>query len=399
MINNTGHITKVRHSKALLCRLLFGLCATAVFPQTVQKIDSSVKKDSSKTHVKQIRFNGKDGPYIVDDTLYRVTAKNKLIVKSSFVKDSIVVRADNINEDEFYLSLRSKYSIPKSNYKATSKMIVISDIEGKYNAFASFLLSNKVIDEQHNWIYGKGKLVLVGDFVDRGKNVTQVLWLIYKLEQQAAKQGGKVHFILGNHEVLNFQGNHTYNRGKYIKVAQEITGQRNKTKAVKYLYSKNSELGRWLSTKNVVEKIGDYLFVHAGLSPEILEYNLTLDAINDKVRSRYSGFNIKENDTLTFLYGSKGPFWYRGLVIPRQKYAKIKSYELDRLLTYYEVNKIVVGHTVVNTVSSDFEGKVIRLDVSHGNKKFSGNTKGLLVENGEEFVINDKGEKRPLSAL
>jgi hypothetical protein len=33
---------------------------------------------------------------------------------------------------------------------------------------------------------------LNGDFVDRGENVTQVLWLIYKIENQAQKQGGKL---------------------------------------------------------------------------------------------------------------------------------------------------------------------------------------------------------------
>jgi len=36
-----------------------------------------------------------------------------------------------------------------------------------------------------------------------------------------------------------------------------------------------------LKTKNVIEKVGDYIFVHAGLSPEILEYELSLSEINE----------------------------------------------------------------------------------------------------------------------
>ncbi|WAC03282.1 hypothetical protein N7U66_06875 [Lacinutrix neustonica] len=60
-------------------------------------------------------------------------------------------------------------------------MVVISDIEGNYEAFASFLFANKIMDENHNWIFGTGHLVLVGDFVDRGKNVTQVLGLFTSL--------------------------------------------------------------------------------------------------------------------------------------------------------------------------------------------------------------------------
>ncbi|WP_339144620.1 metallophosphoesterase [Croceitalea sp. MTPC5] len=371
----------------IICSVLFSTSLNA------QKKDSTSHKDKDKPIV----LNGKDGPYIINDTLYRVNAKNKLLTVPEFLSDSLVIRADNVDNDEFYLKLRSKYIPSKSTFQPSEKMMVISDIEGKYNAFSSFLFANQVIDENHNWVYGKGKLVLVGDFVDRGKNVTQVLWLIYKLEQQALKAGGKVHFILGNHEVLNFQGNHTYNRGKYIKVAQEISGKKNKTEAIKYIYSDQSELGSWLLTKNVIEKIGDYLFVHAGLSPEILDYKLSLEDINQKMRLHYVQGQLKPSDTTRFLYGSKGPIWYRGLVTARPQYSKIVQAELDEILNFYNAKKMVIGHSVVNTVSSDFKGKVIRVDVSHGSKKFSGRTKGLLIENGKEYVVDDKGSKTPLN--
>ena len=363
------------------------------------KIDSISKKVSTN-HIKEVKpskFNGRDGPYIVNDTLYWVNSDNKLIKEVKYNADSVVVRTDNLDENEFYLSLESGYSIPESTYDLPEKMIVISDIEGKYDAFASFLFSNKVIDENHNWIFGNGHLVLVGDFVDRGKNVTQVLWLIYMLDYQARLTDGQVHFILGNHEVLNFHGNHKYNRSKYIKVAQEISGELDKKDATKYLYSERSELGKWLATKNIVEKIGDYLFVHGGLSPELLDFELTLVDINSIVRSNFGGLPDSINKTVDFLYGSKGPIWYRGIVMDRLNYPKIKPLELDTILAYYGSKKIVIGHTIVDNISTDYGGKVIRIDVSHGNKKFSGMTKGLLIENGKEFVIDDKGAKSILS--
>ena len=53
----------------------------------------------------------------------------------------------------------------------------------------------------------------------------------------------------------------------------------------------------------------------------------------------------------------------------------------------------MIGHTVVNTISSSYDGKVIRVDVLHGADKFSGRTKGLLIENGIEYIVNDLGEK------
>ncbi|GAA0871725.1 hypothetical protein GCM10009117_08710 [Gangjinia marincola] len=353
------------------------------------------QKDSIRknTNYKTVSFNGTDGPYIIKDTLYRVNALNKLIKRTNFKKDSLIVCPGNGYDDNFFLALRPKYTVTKSTFEAADKMVVISDIEGNFNAFSSFLAANGVIDAQYDWIYRTGRLVLVGDFVDRGKNVTQVLWLIYKLEQQARDAGGSVHLILGNHEVLNFKGDYTYNRAKYIKIAQEISGEKNKKKAIRYMFSEQSELGKWLLSKNVIEKIGSYIFVHAGLSPQLLDFKLSIDDINQKMRREYTSTENSSSRSIQFLYSSKGPIWYRGLVTKRPYYPKIGSEELDKILSFYNAKKIVVGHTPVKNISTDYDGKVIRIDVSHGLSKFSGKTKGLLIERGQEYIINDKGQR------
>ncbi|RAJ16796.1 metallophosphoesterase [Olleya aquimaris] len=349
----------------------------------------------SATTKKKIALDGVDGPYIINDKLYRVTATNQ-VVTSTIDKDSILVEVNNKDKDAFYVSLQSDYAFPETSYAQPEKTIVISDIEGNFNAFSSFLMANNIIDNNYNWSYGNGHLVLVGDFVDRGKNVTQVLWLIYKLDYQARQHNGQLHFILGNHEILNFYGNYKYNHGKYIKVAQEISQIKSKKEAVKYLYSEASELGKWLASKNVIEKIGNYIFVHGGLSPELLDYQLSLEDINKLSRLRYHNKKYPKDKTLNFLYGPKGPFWYRGLVVERSKYNKITSQDLDAILNYYEATKIVIGHTPVADVSTGFEGKIIRTDVLHDTVKFTNKTKGLLIENNQEFVIDATATKMVL---
>jgi hypothetical protein len=65
-----------------------------------------------------------------------------------------------------------------------------------------------------------GSLILTGDFFDRGLRVTECLWLMYKLEGEALAAGGRVHFLLGNHEVMNLSGDHTYVRSKYVEGAR-----------------------------------------------------------------------------------------------------------------------------------------------------------------------------------
>ena len=400
-----NNILKQTHLNCILLGLYFVVSLqTKSFAQHIP-LQKTLKKDSllnsaptpkKQKKTKLVRFSGSDGPYIINDSLlYRVTSKNRLTVSPFFNRDSIVVTIDNTDKNEFYLSLKKEHTIPETVYSLPEKMVVISDIEGKYDAFASFLYANKVIDDNHNWIYGNGHLVLGGDFVDRGENVTQILWLIYKLEDQAKQQNGVVHFILGNHEILNFNGDHRYNRVKYIKAAQEISQIEDKKEAVKYLYSKHTELGKWLASKNVIEKIGGYLFVHAGLSPDLLEYKLDLETINKRVRLRLNGLHI-EDKTTDFLFSLKGPFWYRGLVKTRFQYNKIKETELEAILKYYDSQKIVIGHTPVKDIVTGFNGRVIITDVNHGNTKFSGKTKGLLIENNKEFIIDDNAIKTSL---
>jgi len=348
---------------------------------------------------KTFNLNGIDGPYIIDNNLYRITSDNKFESTIIRRRDSLFVKVDNDDNDKFSFQLKDSIKLENETYNLPDKIIVISDIEGNFDAFSSFLLNNKVIDNNYNWIFGNGHLLLNGDFVDRGKNVTQVLWLIYKLENQADKQGGKVHYILGNHEIMNFQGNANYNKKKYKRVAQLISKNDSITVATKFMYSDKTELGKWLRSKNVIEKIGNYLFVHAGISPEILKYSVSISDINRIARDNWDKnlYDEEENNKVeNFITGKKGVYWYRGLAQDYKYYEKIKETELNKVLKYYQADKIIFGHTVVEDITKEFKGKTINIDVKHGEEKNSEKTKGLLIENGIEYKIDGKGTKTKL---
>lgn len=348
---------------------------------------------------KTFNLNGIDGPYIIDNNLYRITSDNKFESTIIRRRDSLFVKVDNDDNDKFSFQLKDSIKLENETYNLPDKIIVISDIEGNFDAFSSFLLNNKVIDNNYNWIFGNGHLLLNGDFVDRGKNVTQVLWLIYKLENQADKQGGKVHYILGNHEIMNFQGNTNYNKKKYKRVAQLISKNDSITVATKFMYSDKTELGKWLRSKNVIEKIGNYLFVHAGISPEILKYSVSISDINRIARDNWDKnlYDEEENNKVeNFITGKKGIYWYRGLAQDYKYYEKIKETELNKVLKYYQADKIIFGHTVVEDITKEFKGKTINIDVKHGEEKNSEKTKGLLIENGIEYKIDGKGTKTKL---
>ena len=162
-------------------------------------------------------LKGVDGPYIFNDVKFWVDDANQLIKESFDRNKPINVHVNNADKDTFEVTIKKSHQQEAENYEMPDKLIALSDIEGNYNALYSFLLNNKVIDQDLNWVFGSGHLVLNGDFFDRGTSVNQVLWLIYGLEKKAEKHGGKVHFINGNHEIMNLYGYTGYTDMRYIE--------------------------------------------------------------------------------------------------------------------------------------------------------------------------------------
>ncbi len=289
-------------------------------------------------------------------------------------------------------NLKTNFISPPSTYNDDNKVLAISDIESGYKTFRDFLIKNQVIDQQLNWKFGKGHLVLVGDFMDRGFSTTQVLWFIYKLEQEAKATGGHVHFIIGNHELKNMYGDYQAASLKYTFVAS-ILG-----KSQANLYDQNSVLGRWLASKNVIESINGNLFAHGGLHPDIMKIDMTLDEINSFVRSSYykAPYPKPNEDENQLLLSSKdGICWYRG-------YFKedLTQEEVEKPLAKFKANAIIVGHTLQSKVKSHYKGKVIGIDVMHPkdyHKNWPRKTsEGLLIHKEDYFRIFSDGKKKPL---
>ncbi len=333
-----------------------------------------------------------DGPHV----FYR---GNKITVKYVFRRDTAVMaKTLHFNEkkdisltcqvpesgDSFSFLLHDGPSEEPTSYPTPSRLLALSDIEGDFQALKTMLIGAKVMDKSFNWSFGAGHLVLLGDFFDRGVNVTECLWLLYKLEAEAEAAGGKVHFILGNHEVLNLQGNSAYVRRKYLENA-DLIGEEYKN-----WFDQNSELGRWLRTKNAVEKIGDYVFCHGGISPELARTGLGLAEINRISRQHLGKPNeaIVSVDAKAIFDIKTGIFWYRGAA----KNLTAKE-DITVILQFAGAKRMVVGHTKQPDLSALYGGRVICIDLYHEENMRQGFMKTLWLEDGFCYAINDKGEK------
>ncbi len=337
-----------------------------------------------------------DGPYV----FYK---KDKVVVKSIEVEDAQYRMVANEypsrdevptlecvidNKRRFNINLQEKISSPPSEYPQPDKLFAISDIEGNFHAFAKTLIGNGVIDENFQWSYGDGHLVLVGDFFDRGLNVTACLWLIYALEAQAAAQGGMVHFILGNHEEMNLSGDYRYVRNKYQTVAKKLNC------TYEEMFDNNTELGRWLRSKNMIEKIGETIYVHAGLSPQIAGCKLSLERIN-KICHAHIGKKQDElqdkGASVSLVFAKSGPLWYRGFFG-----GKLEEATVATILDRFGAKHVVVGHTIVDEITTLHNGRVVAIDVKHSDHVANARPNALLVEDGRFYKVNYKGSAQPV---
>jgi hypothetical protein len=207
----------------------------------------------------------------------------------------------------------------------------------------------------------------MGDIFDRGDDVTKVLWLIHELEIQAEKAGGKVHLLLGNHEIMTMTNDLRYigRKEKALSIAYNVGYDR-------MFHPTESYLGSWLSHKPPIIKIDDVLFAHGGIvdlgTPLIDEYNdqafryMTDDIFPEIAREYADSASYDPERWLrrkSFFYSSMSPFWYRG-------YATSDTLEeqLDNMLKKYSSKLHVVGHTTFDSITQRYNGKFITTDLT-----------------------------------
>lgn len=285
----------------------------------------------------------------------------------------------------FTVTLREPATAEPARFPAPERVFVLSDIEGNLPALVRLLRAGGVVDASLRWTFATGRVVFLGDLFDRGLQVTECLWVLYELEARAHAAGGAVHFVLGNHEVMNLTGDLRYVRRKYHENAA-LLGE-----PLEQLYSSSSVLGQWLRTRNVALQLGDELFVHGGVSPSVAASGATLEQLNEALRAALaaeSGSKPKHN-VLALAAGSpEGLIWYRGYL----KAPQIESVELDAALEKLAVRRIVVGHTVVDDVSFVHGGRVLAVDVHHA----SGHSQAALRDKDGWQRVDAKGARTKL---
>jgi hypothetical protein len=367
-------------------------------------------------------------------------------------------------------------SLPASRQSA-ARIVAVGDIHGAADAFAAILQRAGLIDEKRAWRGGDATLVQTGDTTDRGPQVRAALDLLMALENQAASAGGRVHVLLGNHEAMNMLGEtRDATPAIFATFADTESGQRRERAYAAYArimsarsaqvgggivqveakdawlaqrppgyveyreaFGPRGRYGKWLRAKDAVALVGDTIFLHGGLNPDVSpprlddvnrqvrrEIKLWDDTVSEMVDRKIlaplptqqevvdaaalelrrmaaampAGIDIDPADR-NLVEGMRalmqigtwsvvspdGPLWFRGYAswTPEEGFAK-----LPPLLARYKAARIVVGHTVLATfrITPRFDNRAILIDTGMLSTYFKGGQASALeIQQGRLTAI------------
>ena len=187
-------------------------------------------------------------------------------------------------------------------FSGVGRIVAVADIHGAYDAFETLMQQSGVIDESLRWSGGTTHLVIVGDVLDRGPDSRLAMDLIMRLEMEAPAAGGRVHLVLGNHELMNLTADLRYvSAWEYRAFADEEPLESREEAFARFLerleepldemsaraefdqrfplgffahraaFASDGAYGKWLLERPPLVLINDTAFVHGGLSDAVIE--------------------------------------------------------------------------------------------------------------------------------
>lgn len=336
-----------------------------------------------------------------------------------------------------------------SQAPAPGRVVAIGDVHGDLDSLISILQKTNLLDPNRHWSGGNATLIQTGDLIDRGPKSRAVLDFMMALEKEAPRRKGAVRISLGNHEAMNIMGDLRYvvpedyaafadSRSEqrqsaaflvYSRFIVERQGQVNQVNwklahppgflERQQAFGQQGKYGKWLRALPPINKAGDSIFMHGGISLELA--SLTVEKINQTVRDELQLFDTCKQymvdnglalafftfDELLeaertqqaqvpgqclemgrwFSINESGPLWFRGYNSWTEAEGETN---LTRLTEALRVKRIVAAHTTQpnGEIRRRFGGKVFLIDTGMLSSYFDGGRASALeISNGNIRAI------------
>lgn len=177
-------------------------------------------------------------------------------------------------------------------------LYVVGDLHGFLAQATAALCDAGLIDDDGHWAGGTDKLWFLGDLTDRGPDGIGVIDLVRRLQPEAARAGGEVGCVLGNHDLLLYGS-------KYVPESP-VTELRSIVQVWALNGGQDSDLSgldderaSWLASLPAVALVEDHLLLHAD-TMAYLEFGSSIDEINTFVAGV-----MRVRDEATFGYQAR----------------------------------------------------------------------------------------------
>jgi len=97
-----------------------------------------------------------------------------------------------------------------------------------------------------------------------------------------------VHVLLGNHEVMVLQGDIRYLNRKYLYTSGVLKNRYH------LMFAEGSILGDWIAQHKVMVSINRSLFLHGGISEDILKLDYSLEEMNKNFTRHLVSMKMKD---------------------------------------------------------------------------------------------------------
>lgn len=303
---------------------------------------------------------------------------------------------------------------------SAGRIVAFGDVHGAHAELLGLLQTAEVLNEDEQWIGGDTHLISVGDLLDRGPDSKKTMDLLMRLQNEAPTAGGRVHVVLGNHEVMNMAQD-------LRDVSEEEFAALGGPDGHRAAFSESGVYGQWLRSLPVVVKINDTLFSHGGFSDLSLkplddlnqEFHSALKAVVQAGRAAEASglveaggsfltlprldedlpeaFKAWHHTSLAPALGPKGLIWYRGNTACHRL---LEDANITSVLRFHGVKRVVVGHTPTRSreIQSHLSDRVIAIDTGMLAKVYRGNPRALEISAaGEISAITPEGRRSLLT--
>lgn len=271
-----------------------------------------------------------------------------------------------------------------------SRLIAIGDVHGNFEGWARLLRITGLVDSYQHWSGGTATLVMTGDVVGRGGYPKRIYLWIRRLMREARQAGGRIEFLLGNHEAMSMHHIHSYTTVQeyqdfaprtaldqaalratltQLPSPESMAGQNNSAMLdmgrlqeeplgwleFRRAFAPTGMVGRWLLERPSLLVVGSTLFVHGGLHPRYCIWEI--DELNERIQREMGKLKpYFELDARSPAMAEDGPHWYR---IALKKTQEQLARELDEVCAAWKIDRMVVGHTPTFLIDPRATGQIL----------------------------------------